>query len=152
MRLALDILLPKWNYPAVANAQGRERMGVLGPKQFPNLSTPLNTVLTKSGRAHRDFSDWMTPSGRARWFLGPCRGAEGLGLRAGYRAGQGVVVNVIDQACQTGRKVADCFRRSMRLALEIFLPKWNYPAVANAQDRELLGVLGPKRFQTSLLP
>lgn len=48
------------------------------------------------------------------------------------RTGLRVVVNVIDKIYQTGRKVAEGFKESMRIVFDPFLPKWNYTAVPNA--------------------
>ncbi len=45
------------------------------------------------------------------------------------RTGLRVVVNVIDKVYQTGRKVAEGFKESMRLVFDTLLPRWNYTAV-----------------------
>jgi hypothetical protein len=45
------------------------------------------------------------------------------------RTGLRVVVNVIDKVYQTGRKVAEGFKESMRIVFDAVLPKWNYTAV-----------------------
>jgi hypothetical protein len=57
--------------------------------------------------------------------------AEAMG-RAQTRTGLHVLVNVIDKVYQTGRKVAEGFKESMRLVFDTFLPRWNYTAVPNA--------------------
>ena len=49
--------------------------------------------------------------------------------KAQTRTGLRVVVNVIDKVYQTGRKVAEGFKESMRLVFDTVLPKWNYTAV-----------------------
>jgi hypothetical protein len=36
---------------------------------------------------------------------------------------------VIDKVYQTGRKVAEGFKESMRIVFDAVLPKWNYTAV-----------------------
>jgi hypothetical protein len=45
------------------------------------------------------------------------------------RTGLGVVVNVFDKAYQTGPKVTEGFKESMRIVFDTLLPKWNYTAV-----------------------
>jgi hypothetical protein len=37
-----------------------------------------------------------------------------------------VVVQIIDKAYQTGRKVADNFKANMRIVFDTVLPQWNY--------------------------
>jgi hypothetical protein len=49
--------------------------------------------------------------------------------KAQTRTGLRVVVNVIDKVYQTGRKVAEGFKESMRIVFDAVLPKWNYTAV-----------------------
>lgn len=40
-----------------------------------------------------------------------------------------VVVNILDTVYQTGRKVAEDFKSTMRIIFDDFLPQWNYRAV-----------------------
>jgi len=40
-----------------------------------------------------------------------------------------VVVNILDTVYQTGRKVAEDFKSTMRIIFDEFLPQWNYRAV-----------------------
>jgi hypothetical protein len=49
--------------------------------------------------------------------------------QAQTRTGLRVLVNVIDKVYQTGRKVAEGFKESMRIVFDTVLPKWNYTAV-----------------------
>ena len=42
-----------------------------------------------------------------------------------------VTVQIIDQVYETGRKVADDFKETMKIVFDDFLPKWNYTAVPN---------------------
>ena len=51
--------------------------------------------------------------------------------QARTRTGLSVVVNVIDKVYETGRKVAEGFKESMRTVFDTFLPKWNYTVVPN---------------------
>ena len=39
------------------------------------------------------------------------------------------VVQIIDKVYETGRKVADDFKETMRIVFDDFLPQWNYTAV-----------------------
>ena len=43
--------------------------------------------------------------------------------------GLSVVVNVVDQVYQTGRKVTDNFKKTLKIIFDEHLPKWNYRAV-----------------------
>ena len=45
------------------------------------------------------------------------------------KTGLSVVVNVFDKIYQTGRKVADGFKNTMKIIFDEYLPKWNYRAV-----------------------
>ncbi len=45
------------------------------------------------------------------------------------KTGLKAFVHIIDQAYQTGRKVADNFKEHMRIIFDAFLPQWNYRAV-----------------------
>jgi hypothetical protein len=49
--------------------------------------------------------------------------------KAQTRTGLQVMVHVIDKVYQTGRKVAEGFKESMRIVFDAVLPKWNYTAV-----------------------
>lgn len=40
-----------------------------------------------------------------------------------------VVVNILDTVYQTGRKVADDFKNTMRIVFDAVLPQWNYRAI-----------------------
>jgi len=42
-----------------------------------------------------------------------------------------VFVKIIDTVYQTGRKVADNFKQTMRIVFDGFLPAWNYRAIPN---------------------
>ena len=42
-----------------------------------------------------------------------------------------VFVKIIETVYQTGRKVADNFKQTMRIVFDDFLPKWNYRAIPN---------------------
>ena len=44
-----------------------------------------------------------------------------------------VTVKVIDKVFETGRKVADDFKETMRIVFVQFLPQWNYTATPNGQ-------------------
>jgi hypothetical protein len=44
-----------------------------------------------------------------------------------------VTVKVIDKVFETGRKVADDFKETMRIVFDQFLPQWNYTATPNGQ-------------------
>lgn len=56
-------------------------------------------------------------------------------LMAGTTTTKGlqVTVKIIDKVYETGRKVADDFKKTMRLAFDQFLPQWNYTAIPNGQ-------------------
>lgn len=43
-----------------------------------------------------------------------------------------VFVKIIETTYQTGRKVADNFKQTMRIVLDDFLPAWNYRAIPNS--------------------
>ncbi|SKB14759.1 transposase (fragment) [Planktothrix sp. PCC 11201] len=43
--------------------------------------------------------------------------------------GLSVVVNVVDQVYETGRKVTDNFKKTLKIVFDEYLPKWNYRAV-----------------------
>ena len=42
-------------------------------------------------------------------------------------------VQILDRVYETGRKVADDFKTTMRIVFDTFLPQWNYTAVPNTQ-------------------
>lgn len=44
-----------------------------------------------------------------------------------------VTVQIIDQVYETGRKVADDFKETMKIVFDDFLPQWNYTAVPNRE-------------------
>jgi hypothetical protein len=44
-----------------------------------------------------------------------------------------VTVKIIDKVYETGRKVADDFKETMRIVFDQFLPQWNYTATPNGQ-------------------
>lgn len=48
------------------------------------------------------------------------------------RKGLKVFVKIIETIYQTGRKVADNFKQTMRIVLDDFLPAWNYRAIPNS--------------------
>jgi hypothetical protein len=56
-------------------------------------------------------------------------------LMAGTTTTKGlqVTVKIIDKVYKTGRKVADDFKETMRIAFDQFLPQWNYTATPNGQ-------------------
>ena len=56
-------------------------------------------------------------------------------LMAGTTTTKGlqVTVKIIDKVYETGRKVADDFKETMRLAFDQFLPQWNYTTIPNGQ-------------------
>jgi hypothetical protein len=56
-------------------------------------------------------------------------------LMAGTTTTKGlqVTVKIIDKVYETGRKVADDFKETMRIAFDQFLPQWNYTATPNGQ-------------------
>jgi Rhodopirellula transposase DDE domain len=43
------------------------------------------------------------------------------------------LVHIIDKVYETGRKVAEDFKATMRIVFDEVLPKWNYRAVPCAQ-------------------
>lgn len=45
------------------------------------------------------------------------------------KQGLGVVVDTIDKVYQTGRKVAEDFKKNMKILFDEYLPKWNYTVV-----------------------
>jgi hypothetical protein len=49
--------------------------------------------------------------------------------RTSTSTGLSVTVDVLDKAYETGRKVAADFKKTMRIAFDKVLPKWNYRAV-----------------------
>ena len=49
--------------------------------------------------------------------------------RVGTSAGLWVLAEVQEKVYQTGRKVAEGFRRGMRIVFDSFLPRWNYRVV-----------------------
>lgn len=44
-----------------------------------------------------------------------------------------VTVQILDRVYETGRKVANGFKETMRIVFDDFLPRWNYTAVPNGQ-------------------
>ena len=52
------------------------------------------------------------------------------------QAGLKAFVHIIDKVYQTGRKVADDFKQTMRIVFDEVLPQWNYRAVPLAQSSE----------------
>jgi DDE family transposase len=49
--------------------------------------------------------------------------------KAATQTGLKVVVNILDKVYETGRKVADGFRETMKLVFDKVLPKFNYKAI-----------------------
>lgn len=47
--------------------------------------------------------------------------------------GMKAIVQILDKVYETGRKVADDFKTTMRIVFDEFLPQWNYTAVPNGQ-------------------
>lgn len=47
--------------------------------------------------------------------------------------GLSVTVQIIDKVYETGRKVADDFKETMRIIFDDFLPQWNYTAIPNRE-------------------
>ena len=45
------------------------------------------------------------------------------------KTGLKVVVNILDKVYETGRKVAEGFRETMKLVFDKVLPKFNYQAM-----------------------
>ena len=52
-----------------------------------------------------------------------------LGEKTHTKTGLSVVANVLDKVYKIGRKVADNFKKTMQIAFDQYLPKWNYRAV-----------------------
>lgn len=52
--------------------------------------------------------------------------------RAKTQTGLSVVVNIVEQVYQTGRKVAENFKQTMEIAFDEYLPRWNYTAKPQA--------------------
>ena len=48
---------------------------------------------------------------------------------AGTSTGLGVTVAILDKVYQTGRKYAEDFKETMKIAFDEVLPKWNYRAI-----------------------
>jgi hypothetical protein len=46
-----------------------------------------------------------------------------------------VFVHILDKLYQTGRQVADAFRRHMTIVHDAFLPKWNYRAIPSVRTK-----------------
>jgi len=55
--------------------------------------------------------------------------AVGLMRKTATKTGLTSTVHVIKRAYETGRKVAEEFKRNMTIVFDSFLPKWNYKAV-----------------------
>jgi hypothetical protein len=49
--------------------------------------------------------------------------------KATTQTGLKVVVNILDKVYETGRKVADGFKKTMKLVFDKLLPKFNYKAI-----------------------
>ena len=47
--------------------------------------------------------------------------------------GLSVIVKIIDKVYETGRKVVDGFKQTMRIVFDDFLPQWNYTAIPNRE-------------------
>jgi hypothetical protein len=47
--------------------------------------------------------------------------------------GLSVIVKIIDKVYETGRKVVDGFKETMRIVFDDFLPQWNYTAIPNRE-------------------
>lgn len=43
--------------------------------------------------------------------------------------GKNVLVNILDKVYATGKKVANGFKKTMRILFDDYLPKWNYRAL-----------------------
>ena len=54
--------------------------------------------------------------------------------RTSTRTGLQVVAHIVDKVYETGRKVADDFKETMRIVFDEQLPQWNYRAVPLATD------------------
>jgi hypothetical protein len=54
--------------------------------------------------------------------------------RTSTRTGLQVVAHIVDKVYETGRKVADDFKQTMRIVFDEHLPQWNYRAVPLAPD------------------
>jgi Rhodopirellula transposase DDE domain len=52
--------------------------------------------------------------------------------RAKTQTGLSVVVNIIEQVYQTGRKAAEDFKQTMEIVFDEYLPQWNYTAKPQA--------------------
>jgi len=52
--------------------------------------------------------------------------------KASTRTGLTVTVKILQKAYETGRKCAEGFKESMRIAFDRVLPKWNYRAIPSA--------------------
>jgi hypothetical protein len=52
-----------------------------------------------------------------------------LMAKTGTSKGLKVTVQIIDKVYETGRKVADDFKQTMKIVFDEFLPRWNYTAV-----------------------
>jgi hypothetical protein len=48
--------------------------------------------------------------------------------RAKTQTGLSVVVNIVEQVYQTGRKVPENFKQTMEIVFDEYLPQWNYTA------------------------
>ncbi len=49
--------------------------------------------------------------------------------------GLSVVINVIDQVYEIGRKVSDDFNKNLKIVFDEYLPKWNYRAVPQITEQ-----------------
>lgn len=49
--------------------------------------------------------------------------------RAGTKTGLKVISSIIGKKYETGKKVADNFKETMKIVFDKFLPQWNYKAV-----------------------
>lgn len=49
--------------------------------------------------------------------------------RTTTRTGLKVVVNIVEKIYQTGRKVADDYKDTMRIVFDEYLSQWNYRAI-----------------------
>ena len=49
--------------------------------------------------------------------------------KAATQTGLKVVVNILDKVYETGRTVAEGFKKTMRLVFDNILPKFNYTAI-----------------------
>lgn len=55
-----------------------------------------------------------------------------LMARAKTQTGLSVVVNIVEQVYQTGRKVTEDFKQTMEIVFDEYLPQWNYTAKPQA--------------------